>query len=136
MGNLADSYRAEGQTEQAKSTYDRAISLCFKALQVNPRNSGVMGDLSLYLAKKGDVGQAMEFVQRARGLDSSSVQLMVTSAIVNTLGNRPETAIADLKKALQHGYTVDSLQVEPEFEPLRQRPDYQALVKQFTPKTK
>src|SRR5215469_5009660 len=84
MGNLADSYRAEGQTEQAKSTYDRAISLCFKALQVNPRNSGVMGDLSLYLAKKGDIGQAMEFLQRARGLDSSSVQLMVTSAIVNT----------------------------------------------------
>jgi len=78
----------------------------------------------------------MEFLQRARGLDSSSVQLMVTSAIVNTLGNRPEAALADLKKALQHGYTVDSLQVEPEFAPLRQRPDYQALVKQFTPKSK
>jgi len=136
MGNLADSYRAEGQTDLAKSTYDRAITLCFKALQVNPRNSGVMGDLSLYLAKKGDIGQAMEFVQRARGLDSSSVQLIVTSAIVNTLGNRPEAALTDLKKALQHGYTVESVQVEPEFAPLRQRPDYQALVKQFTPKSK
>ncbi|HWY08613.1 MAG TPA: tetratricopeptide repeat protein [Candidatus Acidoferrales bacterium] len=136
MGNLADSNRAAGQMDMAKSNYDRAIGLCFKALQVNPRNSAVMGDLSLYLSKKGDPGQAMEFVQRARGLDPSSVQLMVTSAIVNTLGNRQPEAVADLKKALQHGYTTSSIESEPEFDPLRKRPDYQAMMNQFGPKKK
>jgi serine/threonine protein kinase/tetratricopeptide (TPR) repeat protein len=136
MGNLADSNRAAGQTDLAKANYDRAIALCFKALQVNPRNSAVMGDLSLYLAKKGDAGQAMEFVQRARGLDASSLQLMVTSAIVNTLGNRQPEAVADLKKALQHGYTTSSIESEPEFDPLRSRPDYQAMMKEFGPKKK
>jgi serine/threonine protein kinase/tetratricopeptide (TPR) repeat protein/TolB-like protein len=136
MGNLADSYRAAGQMDEAKKNYDRAIGLCFKALQVNPRNSSVMGHLALYLAKKGDSGQAMEFVQRARGLDASSVELMMISAMVNTLGNRQPEAVADLKKALQHGYTTSSIESEPEFEPLRKRPDYQALLTQFAPKKK
>jgi len=135
-GNLADSYRAAGQTEAAKQAYDRAIGLCFKALQVNPRNSDVMGELALYLAKKGDSAQAMEFVQRARGLDSASVQLMMISAMVNTLGNRQAEAVADLKKALQHGYTTSSMESEPEFDPLRKRPDYQALLTQFARKKK
>jgi eukaryotic-like serine/threonine-protein kinase len=136
MGNLADSYRAAGQQDKAKATYEKAIALCFKQLQVNPRNTAIMGDMALYLSKKGDAGQAMEFVQRARGLDSTSVDLMVTAAVVHTLVNRPEDAVADLKKALQHGYTTASVESESEFEPLRNRADYKALISQFVPKKK
>ena len=136
MGNLADSYRAAGQQDKAKATYEKAIALCFKQLQVNPRNTAIMGDMALYLSKKGDAGQAMEFVQRARGLDSASVDLMVTAAVVHTLVNRPEDAVADLKKALQHGYTTASVESESEFEPLRNRADYKALISQFAPKKK
>jgi serine/threonine-protein kinase len=136
MGNLADSYRAAGQLDMAKATYDKAIGLCFKALQVNPRNAAAMGDLALYLAKKGDAGQAMEFAQRARGLDPLSVQLMVYSAMVHTLGNRPVDAVDDLRKALHHGYTTASIESEPEFDPLRKRPDFQALIVQFAPRKK
>ena len=78
----------------------------------------------------------MEFVQRARGLDGSSVELMMISAMVNTLGNRQPEAVADLKKALQHGYTTSSIESEPEFNPLHNRPDYQALLTQFGAKKK
>src|SRR5215470_435463 len=133
IGNLGDSYRAAGQQDQAKNAYDRAIGLCFKALEVNPRNSAVMGHLALYLAKKGDAGQSMEFVQRARGLDPKSLELMILSAMVNTLGNRQPEAVTDLKKALQHGYTTISIESEPEFDPLRKRPDYQAMMAQYAP---
>jgi eukaryotic-like serine/threonine-protein kinase len=136
MGNLADSYRAAGQQDKATATYEKAIALCFKQLQVNPRNTAIMGDMALYLSKKGDAGQAMEFVQRARRLDSASVDLMVTAAVVHTLANRPEDAVADLKRALQHGYTTASVESETEFEPLRNRADYKALISQFAPKKK
>jgi len=61
---------------------------------------------------------------------------MVTSAIVNTLGNRQAEAVADLKKALQHGFTTSSIESEPEFDPLRNRPDYQAIMKEFGAKKK
>jgi tetratricopeptide (TPR) repeat protein/TolB-like protein/predicted Ser/Thr protein kinase len=136
MGNLADGYRAVGQMDRANATYDKAIALAFKALQVNPRGATTIGSLALYFAKKGDVAQAMEFVQRARALDPSSVDLIVTSAEVHALSNRPKEAIADLKRGLQQGLTTSSIESDPELESLRKRPDYQALMNQYAPKTK
>jgi tetratricopeptide (TPR) repeat protein len=136
MGNLADGYRAAGQMEQAKTTYGKAIALAFKALRVNPRSAITMGDLALYFAKIGDVVQAMEFVRRARALDSSSVYLIQTSAEVHALSNQPKGAIADLKKGLQQGLTTTSVESDPELESLRKRPDYQALMNEYAPKKK
>ncbi len=136
MGNLADGYRAAGQTDKAKATYDRAIALAFKALNVNPRSATTLGSLALYYAKKGDAGQAVELLQRARGYDPSSVDLIATSADVHALINRPEEAIADLKKGLQLGMTTATIESDPELDSLRKRPDYQALMTQFKDKKK
>jgi tetratricopeptide (TPR) repeat protein len=136
MGNLADGYRAAGQMEQAKATYDKAIALAFKALRVNPRSVETMGSLGLYFAKKGDTGQGMEFVKRARGLDPSSVDLILISAEINALSNKPEDAIADLKKGLKQGLTTASIETDPELDSLRNRPDYQALITQYASRKK
>jgi serine/threonine-protein kinase len=136
MGNLADGYRAAGEMDKAKATYDKAIALAFKALRVNPRSAATMGNLALYYAKKGDFGQATEFMQRARGLDPSSLDLVSTSAEVHALSNRPEEAIADLKKGLQMGLTTATIESDPELDSLRKRPDYQALMTQYAPKKK
>jgi eukaryotic-like serine/threonine-protein kinase len=134
MGNLADGYRAAGEMDKAKATYDKAIALAFEALRVNPRSAATMGDLALYFAKKGDVAQATEFVQRARGLDPSSVDLILTSAEVHVINNRPEEAIADLEKGSQQGLTTTSIESDPELESLRKRRDYQALINQHKTK--
>ena len=77
-----------------------------------------------------------EYRQRARGLDPSSVDLILTSAEVNALSNKPEAAIADLKKGLQQGLTTTSIESDPEFESLRKRSDYQALMNQYAPRKK
>ncbi len=131
MGNLADAYRGAGEPDKAKATYEKAIALSFKGLQVNPRNAATMGNLALYLAKKGDLAQATEYIQRARGIDPSLVDLSYAAAVVHTIANHPEEAIADLKKALQQGYPTASIETDPEFESLRKRPDYQALMNQY-----
>jgi serine/threonine protein kinase/tetratricopeptide (TPR) repeat protein len=136
MGNLADGYRAAGQTDKAKATYDRAIALAFRALNVNPRSAATMGSLALYYAKKSDMGEAVGWIQRARGLDPSSIDLIQTSAEVHVLSGRPEEAIAELKKGLKQGLTSSSIESDPELEPLRNRPDYQALMNQAAPKKK
>jgi tetratricopeptide (TPR) repeat protein len=135
-GNLADGYRAAGQMDKANATYDKAIALAFKALQVNPRSATTMGSLALYYAKKGDMDQAIEFMKRARGVDPSSVDLILSSAEVHALSNRAEDAIADLKKGLQQGLTTTSIETDPELDSLRKRPDYQALMNQYPPKKK
>jgi eukaryotic-like serine/threonine-protein kinase len=134
MGNLADGYRAAGQMDKANATYDKAIALAFKALRVNPRSATTMGSLALYYAKKGDMDQAIEFMKRARRLDPSSVDLILNSAEVHVLSNRPEDAIADLKKGLQQGLTTTSIETDPELDSLRKRPDYQAMMTQSATK--
>jgi eukaryotic-like serine/threonine-protein kinase len=136
MGNLADGYRAAGQMDKAKATYDKAIALAFKALRVNPRSAATMGSLALYFSKKGDIDQAREFMKRARGLDPSSVDLILISAEVHVLSNRPEDAIAELKKGLQHGLTTTSIETDPELDSLRKRADYQMLMNHYASKKK
>jgi hypothetical protein len=69
-------------------------------------------------------------------LDPSSVDLIGTSAEVHALCNRSEEAIADLKKGLQLGLTTATIESDPELDSLRKRPDYQALMTQFSPKKK
>jgi len=132
MGNLADGYRAVGQMDKAKATYDKAIALAFKALRVNPRSAGTMGSLALYYAKKGDMGEALGWIQRARGLAPSSIDLILTSAKVHVLSNRPEDAIADLKTGLKKGLSTASIETDPELDSLRKRPDYQGMMNQYT----
>ena len=46
VGNLADSYRAAGQKDLASTTYDQAIALAFKDLQVNPQYTECESDVS------------------------------------------------------------------------------------------
>ena len=66
MGNLADGYRWAGNRDKAEATYEKAISLAYEQLRVNPRDADVVGQLALYYAKKGDPLQAKEFVKKAR----------------------------------------------------------------------
>jgi tetratricopeptide (TPR) repeat protein len=134
-GNLADAYRWAGQKDKANANYDKAISLAYKQLQVNPRDAGTMGHMALYYAKKGDTAQASEFIKRARGIDPSDVYSFYISAVVDTIANDPKPAIASLRTALQKGFPVSDLESEPEFAPLRLAPEYQAMVKEFTPKS-
>ena len=135
-GNLADAYRWAGQKDQANATYDKAISLAFKQLQVNPRDAGIMGHLALYYAKKGDNAQAHEFIKRARAIDPSDVYSLYISAVVDTIANDPKPAIAALRTALQKGFPLGDLEAEPEFAPLRLSPDYQAMIKEFSAKSR
>jgi cytochrome c-type biogenesis protein CcmH/NrfG len=95
-----------------------------------------MGSLALYYAKKGDMGEAVGWIQRARGLDPSSVDLILMSAEVHVLSNRPEDAIADLKTGLKKGLSTTSIETDPELDSLRKRQDYQAMMNQYTQRKK
>jgi eukaryotic-like serine/threonine-protein kinase len=132
MGNLADGYRWNGQKEKSLATYDTAIALAYKALQVNPRDASVMGDLACYYAKKGDGARAVEWLSRARSIDPNSALLIHQAAIVDTLANRPEDALKDLREAFQKGYSTEEARREPEFKSLQSRPEFASLLAEFS----
>ena len=132
VGNLADAYRWTGHKEQARTTYDKAIALAYKELQVNPHNASTMGGLALYYAKKGDSAQALQFIRRARSIDPNSNQLIYNEAVVQALANQPEEALKVLREAFQKGYSPAEATNDPELKSLQDRPEFGRLVKQFS----
>jgi serine/threonine protein kinase/tetratricopeptide (TPR) repeat protein len=136
MGNLADAYRWSGQTDRANSTYEKAISLAFKQLQVNPRDANIMDQLSLYYAKKGDAVHAIDFIRRARAINSTDVDMIYDEAEVYTLTGRPAEALKSLREALKKGHSVQEAQNDPELASLQNRPEFAQLVAEFSTSNK
>ena len=135
VGNLGDGYRWAGQPEKAKATYEKAIALALKELQVDRRNAVVRGSLGLYYAKIGDVKQADRFIRDARAIDRSNVLLMFEEAIIYALSNRNAEALTALEEALKAGYPVSMIQSDPDLRTVRQDPRFENLVKQIVRKT-
>lgn len=131
VGNLADAYRWSGQRDKANVTYDKAISLAYKQLEVNPRNSDTMGSLALYYAKKGDSAQALNFARRARSINKEDVGLVYIQAVVEALAGHAEDSLKTLREALRRGYAVEEAQNDPELASLQSRPEFPKLLAEF-----
>ncbi len=130
VGNLADAYRWSGQKDKANATYDRAISMAYKELQVNPRNDSALESLALYYAKKGDTAKGIDFIHRARAINSSDIGHIYNEAVVLSLAGRTSDALAALRTAIAKGYPRDEAKNDPELKNLQNLPEFQKLVGQ------
>jgi eukaryotic-like serine/threonine-protein kinase len=130
-GNLADAYRATGDKERAIATYDKAIVLAYKELQVNPRKASTMGHIGVYYARKGNSAQGVDFARRARRIDPADVDLMYDAAVVFALANDPKDALTELRDAFQSGYSTQQARNDPDFQSLQNNPDFQKLLTAF-----
>jgi len=135
VGNLADAYRWSGHTDKAQSTYDKAIALAYKELEVNPRKASTMVSLAVYYAKKGDSAQALQFIRRARSIDPNQIEFIYNEAEVQALANHPAEALKALRDAFQKGYSPEEARNDPELKGL-EGPEFDKLLKEFSSKTK
>jgi len=127
VGNLGDGYRWAGQRDKAAATYDKAIGLALKAIQVNPRDATTRGNLALYYAKKGNGANARRFMKEARAIDPKSADLLYDEAVMSALLDDKDLAFADLQKALQAGLPLSSIETDPDLRSLRTDPRFAAL---------
>ena len=134
VGNLADGYRWAGEKEKARSTYERAIALAYQALQVNPRDASTLGSLAAYYAKTGDSKRGLDFIQRARSIDSNDTELLYQEAIVNTIAGQQTDALKALRQAFQNGYPVAQAKNDPELKPLEMNVEFGNLLAEFNSK--
>jgi tetratricopeptide (TPR) repeat protein len=125
--NLADAYRWSGQTAKAQATYDQAISLAYKSIQVDPRDSDALGNLALAYVKKGDAKRALEFIARARTIDQKDNTLMYEEATIKALAGQRTEALSSLAQALRSGYSLQEARNDPELKSLRDLPDFGKL---------
>ncbi len=136
VSNLADAYRWSGQKDKADSTYDKAISLAFKELEVNPRATDPMAGLALDYAKKGDTKRGMDFIDRARAVDKSDVELIYIQAVIENLSKEDSKALVTLREALQKGYPIKEAENDPELANLQSRPEFKSIEQQFATTTR
>lgn len=134
VGNLADAYRWSGRKRESLVTYDKAIALAYKDLQVNPRAASTMEHLALYYAKKGDSTRALEFIRHARSIEPENVSLLYTQAVVYCLASRESESLSALDEALQKGYSLEEAKNDPELAELQKLSQFGQLVKRFTKK--
>lgn len=133
-GNLADAERWSGQKDRSPAAYDRAISLAYKQLEVNPQDSGVMAHLALYYAKKADYVQALNFIHRARAINPHDVQNVYDEATVQALAGHPAEALKNLQDAFARGYATTTAEKDPELATLRGNPEFSRLLSKFAAK--
>jgi eukaryotic-like serine/threonine-protein kinase len=127
VGNLADGYRWAGQRVEADKTYDRAIALALKALQVNSRDAAIKGNLALHYAKKGDAASARRFMSDARAIDKTSADLLYNEAVMLALLKDTDRAFDDLNQALKAGLPFSSIETDPDLVKLRGDPRFASL---------
>ena len=132
LGNLGDSYRWSGHSDQAAAAYGKAISLAFQELQVNPRSAVIKGDLGLLYAKKGDEANALQYINQARSIKPDDLQLMYSEVEVKALIGKPEEALKSLRLALEKGWSAQEAWNDPELQKLQALPQFSQLVKQFS----
>jgi len=134
MGNLGDAQRWSGQRDNAKATYEKAIALAYKQLEVNPKDTEALSCLALYYGKTGNSPQSLEFMRRARAINAADVDLIYEEAVVYTLANKPEEALKSLRTAFAKGYSAEEAKADPELSSLQGRPDFAKLIAEFGPK--
>jgi serine/threonine protein kinase/tetratricopeptide (TPR) repeat protein len=132
VGNLAEAYDLAGQKDRARSTFEQAIALAYKSLQVNPRDAITKGRLALWYGKKGDARQALKFIAEARSIDPNDLDLIYYQVQAFALSGDKANALDTLRLALKKGQPPAIAQAEPDLESLQQDPRFQQLVKDFT----
>jgi len=127
--NLADALRWDNQPGKAVAAYDQAIALAFKSIEVNPKDTEALGILAICYAKKKDDANALQYIRKARALDSKDNDLMYKEATIHALGGRTTEALTSLAEAIRNGYSLDEAKSDPELKDLRRSPEFDKLSK-------
>jgi eukaryotic-like serine/threonine-protein kinase len=128
-GNLARAYFwSSTQRTQAASAYELAIMLAAGELAVNPRNADAYILSARYYAMIGKKQEALNHLANALALRRAEPEYFSIAAVIyNQLGERT-TALAQLKKAVNLGWSAAEIESEVEFDNLRQEREFQRLV--------
>ena len=126
-GNLADAYRwAGGYDQQAVEAYQKAIVLARNQLKVNPNLPEPRIHIAYYLAKLGEIPEALLQLDALPPITDPS--LLYYLGIVYELAGERDKAIAHLQDTLNQGYGSYMMRNDPELEALRKDSRFNVLM--------
>jgi Tfp pilus assembly protein PilF len=78
----------------------------------------------------GDRGSALKYLDRALALDQSDKETLFGAAIIYNHLGETGTSLEWLRKALQAGYSLTTVQASPDFDNLHNNSNFQSLLRQ------
>ncbi len=128
-GNLGDArYWDTANRPHAEGAYREALTLAEKELQVNPRDSRLLGYMAYYHAILGDKEAAQKFMKLALVDDPQDPELFFNSAQTCCWLGDTDQALDLLKKALVAGLPKKIIQNTPIFDRFRKSRGFQDML--------
>ena len=132
-GNLADAYRwTPDNQEKAREAYQRALQLLEERLAATPEDPTLGSRKALYLAKRGDLREAVAEIERLERLETLDGGAWYRLGVANEIAGRRPAALDCLERALEAGYSKSDLESDPELLELRQDPSYHRRVSRLS----
>jgi serine/threonine protein kinase/Flp pilus assembly protein TadD len=125
--NLADVYLIQGKTDLARAQYLEAVRLVDEKLASDPQSWRLRLLRSSYAARAGDCTTALDQMESLSPDLPESAQAAHNSAYVYALCDERDKALESIEAAVLYGLQGGMLQREPEFESLRDDPEFQRL---------
>jgi serine/threonine-protein kinase len=126
--SLGDAYHRSGEPAKARQAYLQAVKLSESMLRVNPRDGQTMAQLAVCEAKLGHRTEAARHITEALRLSPNDAPVLYRDAVIHTYFGERAEAVASLKAALSRGYSVAMARRDNDLVPLRDLPEYRALV--------
>jgi tetratricopeptide (TPR) repeat protein len=124
-GNLGDArWQLPGAQEQARQAFDQAVLLASQQLALNPGNVRLRKSCALYLAKLSRSKEAVAEIERSLAAAPKDKDVQFFAARVYAVLGNPSRALAALREALALGYSAREIELEPDLNSVRNRPEF------------
>ena len=128
QANLGDLYQRLEQAEEALERYQLACDLLEMQVADDPDDPQLLSDLAFYSAKANDCGRTMTMVPRLEELLPDTGPSAHMLAYIYALCGESDAAVEALTRAIALGESTELIRQEDEFQSLRDRRDFRALV--------
>jgi Flp pilus assembly protein TadD len=122
--NLADCLILNGKEAEARELYSRIVGTVDR--MATPGDWRLLGVKAQALAHLGEAGKAVEVIQQALRLTPDNAQLAYEAAVVFVLVGDHGSALFHARQAASRGVAASWFAL-PFFDPLRNKPEFQAL---------
>jgi len=127
--NLGDAYRwTPDHQQKMREAYLQAIRMLRETLATQPHDVALRTRLAMYLAKRGDRGEALSELGKTGPIADKDADSLYFAAVAYEVAGRREDALAALGRALRAGYSLETVRRDPELVKLRADPRFYRLV--------
>ncbi len=124
----AQTYTALGRTAEARHSYEEALALLQKHLELNPDDANAVTMGAVCHSRLGNQELGVAWAERAMTIDPANARIQYNVACLLALAGKPDKSIDCLENAVKAGFAhMDWVERDPDLDSLRTLPRFQSL---------